>query len=422
MSSSESQADPVVALAAPLSGEVPPAHRLARLIAVATTSVIVILLVAWVRTDPRTNLETDWTSFDNAAERFFASEQVYQPWNGETEPLPYLYPPFVLWLALPLGFLGFFSSWAFSATLTVGTFIGGILLLARAVPGAADRTTGLVLATASGTVVAAALIGQYSGIYVLSLGLAAWLWVNDRQLLAGLALAILSMKPNLAIAVPVVLIWSRSWSALRGFTAGTVAALAASIPFGLDRWSGFASNVQQMAELQEQGQLFSDLMVTNVGAAQSALGLSSSSGVLFAIWLLSSAVLGVATLVAWTRPALAENPVRALSVLAGFMVVANPRMYFYDATLIVFAILGLWFTLDAAGGELSKRWLPRMAPVLWFFSWGGVFKSLNMFVGPLTGLVLVLVAVDIRSATATSSQELHAVDSDIADGPEALAA
>ncbi len=376
--------------------EIARSHLWARRISIVSTAVLVILLAAWVRTDPRVNLETDWTSFDNAAERLFAGERVYVPWSDD-EPLPYLYPPFVLVLAAPLGLLGFYGSWVFSLCLTLSSFGGGIWLLSKTVSGAdVDRSTGLIVATFSGSVVTAALVGQYSGVYVLAFGLAAWLWHNDRQLLAGVALAILVMKPNIAVVVPVALIWARSWRALAGFGLGTVGALVLSVPVGLDKWSGFVSNAQQMGELQRADAVFPEKMVTIVGSLQATFELSSTSLVTLALWLGSCAVVGVSTLVVWTRTEVERQPVRAFGVLAVFAVIANPRMYFYDGTLVAFGFLAIWLTLDSWGGGLGHRWIPRLCAALWFFSWGGVFSSLNAFFGPLAAVGLVAVAVDTR--------------------------
>lgn len=384
--------------------EIARSHLWARRISIVSTAVLVILLAAWVRTDPRVNLETDWTSFDNAAERLFAGEPVYVPWSVD-EPLPYLYPPFVLILAAPLGLLGFYGSWVFSAFFTLSTFLGGIWLLSKTVSGThVARTTGLIVATFSGSVVAAALVGQYSGLYVLAFGLAAWLWHHDRQLLAGVALAFLVMKPNIALVVPVALVWARSWRALGGFGLGTVGAFGLSVPFGLDRWSGFVSNVQQMGELQRADAVFPEKMVTIVGSLQETFDLSSTSLVTLSLWLGSCAIVGVATLVVWTRAEVERQPVRAFGVLAVFAVIANPRMYFYDGTLVIFGFLAIWLTLDSWGGGLARRWIPRLCAALWFFSWGGVFASLNAFVGPLAAVGLVVVAVDTCQQRAVRSE------------------
>ena len=93
--------------------------KLARMGPIAVTGVLVLMLAVWVLDDPSTNLETDWTAFDRAADRFFAGETVYRPFSFEEEPLPYLYPPFVLWLSFPLALFGFLGSYAVAAVSTL---------------------------------------------------------------------------------------------------------------------------------------------------------------------------------------------------------------------------------------------------------------------------------------------------------------
>ncbi|MFT7473936.1 MAG: hypothetical protein ACI81L_000851 [Verrucomicrobiales bacterium] len=373
--------------------DIPRGHQWARRIAIVFTGIIVVMLAAWLRSDPRTRLETDWTAFDNAASRLLSGETVYVPYS-ETEPLPYLYPPFVLLLALPLGLFGFYGSWVVAALMTIVPFVFGVRLFARAEPTAPDRTTGVILCVASGTLVSTALIGQYSGIYVLAIGAAALLWQKDRRILAGVVLAILLVKPNLAISVPVVLVWSRSWRALAGFGGGSIVALALSLPFGLDKWEGFASNVSQIAELQRDGFVPPEKMVTMLGSAQTVFGLGSESAVVIGVWLATAAILGVGVLAVWTPQKLAESPVRAFGALAIFMIVANPRMYFYDGSVIVLGLFGLWMSSSTVGGALARRWIPPICLASWFFLWGGVFTTLNAFVGPLVFVAVLVVAID----------------------------
>ena len=76
-------------------------------------------------------LRTDWTAFDNAASRLLDGEQIYRPLDRETESLPYLYPPYALWLALPLGPVGFLGSYVLAAGSALLAFLGGIWLLRR---------------------------------------------------------------------------------------------------------------------------------------------------------------------------------------------------------------------------------------------------------------------------------------------------
>ncbi len=370
--------------------------KLARMGPIAVTGVLVLMLAVWVLDDPSTNLETDWTAFDRAADRFFAGETVYRPFSFEEEPLPYLYPPFVLWLSFPLALFGFLGSYAVAAVSTLIAYIAGLRWFARAEDGDVDRTTGLIVAICSGVAVGATLIGQYSGFYVLAFGAAVLLFKRDRLALAGLVLALLWIKPNVAIVAPVALVWARSWKTLGGFIAGSVALVLSSLPLGVGLWSGFLGNVQNMAELQEQGIVPIDKMVTVLSSVQTIFGLQDATTVSIAIWLAITTVLGVSILVLWTPDRLAESPVRAFGALALFAVAANPRLYFYDGALVAMGMFALWMNARVRGGELAKRWTQRLAWVVWFGTWGSVFVELNPIVGPAVAVTLILTAVDAR--------------------------
>gem|GEM_PF-1315282 len=429
---------------------VPRSQLWARRSALLIAGVLVFMLAAWVMSDPVENLSTDWTAFDNAADRVFAGEDVYRPYDAEAEPLPYLYPPFALWLALPMALFGFAGSFIYSALLTGICLVVGLRWLTRARVGnsptssgvavdgstgvavdgstgvavdgstgvAVDGSTGVIVGLASGAAISSTLIGQYSGIYALAVGGAAHAYSKDRQGLAGALLALLWLKPNLAIAVPVVLLWSRSWRVLRTFALATTVLALSSLPFGLDQWSGFASNVSMMAELQEDGVVPFRKMVTILGSAQTTFGLDPSSIGALAIWLVSTAVLGVAVLELWTRRSLDESPIRAFAALSLFVVAANPRLYFYDSTLVLLGGVGLWMAANVNGNAFARRMMPPLAVLTWFFLWGGLFVSLNRVVGPLTGLMLVVSAVDhrfvpqVKKSTKIRDYHLFAVDVD----------
>ena len=103
-------------------------------IAMAVSAVLILMLVQWVAQDPIERLSTDWTAFDNAADRLANGETIYRPVDVETEPLPYLYPPFALWLVLPLGWVSFAGSFAISAAMTAITVVLGNVLLLKATP------------------------------------------------------------------------------------------------------------------------------------------------------------------------------------------------------------------------------------------------------------------------------------------------
>ncbi len=382
--------------------DIPASHVLARRLAVLVAGVLVFMIADWVLSDPRANLSTDWTAFDNAADRVVAGETVYRPYSADAEPLPYLYPPFALLLALPLAAFGFFGSFAVSALAPFVAFVSGLRLFGRAETAVVDRTTGLVVGIASGAAIGSSLIGQYSGFYVLAFGAATLLYTKDRRGLAGLALACLWLKPNIAVAVPVVLVWARSWRTLGGFGGGTAALLLLSLPFGLDQWRGFFSNAQMMVELQEEGIVPFDKMVTVLGGAQTIAGFDANSVTALVLWLTVAIVLGISTVILWTPDKLAESPVRAFGALALFVIAANPRMYFYDAALVVLGMYGVWMHAQVSGGAIARRWTTVLSVLVWFMLWGNVFSALNRFVGPLVAVALVLTAIDSRRSVSSA--------------------
>ena len=389
---------------------VPAGETRFRLLALVLGGALIVLAIGTVSQEGLEGIRTDWTAFDNAASRLLGGEQVYRPWDAEVETLPYLYPPYALWLAVPLGLVGFLGSYVLAAGSALLAFLGGIWLLRRtALRGepSQDRsvsiTTGLIAACTTGTAFSTVLIGQYSGLYVLALGLGLWLFINDRPALAGLALAILILKPNIAIALVVVLLWSRSWRALAGFGAGTVGALASSIPFGLSGWSGFWANVQQIADLQAMGVVPASKMVTFVSAVVELTGTSATSPLAIGSWLVFTTVVGVATLVVWAPKRFAESPQRAFAIWAIFVIIANPRMFFYDGTLVIFGVLALWSLPSGMLGKRGKRLLPAIAFGLWFASWGAAFSALNVLVAPLGGLLITIVAFEAWSEGRNSS-------------------
>ena len=387
------------------------------------SGVVIFMLVAWVLGDPMENLRTDWVAFDNASDRLLAGEDVYRSLDIETEPLPYLYPPFALLLTLPLAPLGFFSSWAFSALLTASTFIAGIWFAMRSHGSPAAPGATAVIALTTGTFVATVLIAQYSGLYVLALGLGLWLWSRDRAVLAGLALAILLIKPNIGLAVPIILLWSRSWRTLGGFALGSALSFMISLAFGIGRWGEFFSSLQNQVDLKSSGLAPTEKMVTFVGGVQSIFGLEAGAPATVAIWLISSLIMGIATLAVWTPNRLKENLPRAIGVFALFVVAANPRLYFYDASVIVFGVFVLWHQRERLG-QRTMRWLPVLSMALWVASWGTVFNVLNSAVAPLSAVLLVLVALDSRAVAASLKAENveFAGFSDSAAGPSSRAA
>lgn len=375
---------------------IPGSHLWMRRIALLSAGVLTFMLIAWVLTDPIENLATDWTAFDTTADRVFAGEDLYRPYEATSEPLPYLYPPYALWLVLPLAALGFTGSFLFSALLSAGSLVAGVVAMARSELRQVDKATGVIVGLASGAALSSVLIGQYSGLYALAIGGAAVAFSTDRRGAAGAFLALLWIKPNLAVAVPVVLLWSRSWRVLASFAISSTALFASSLVFGVGQWAGFLANAQMMAELQEEGIVPFRKMVTMLGSVQTVLNVETAGPGLLLFWVVTSGFLGVAVLQLWSRDALAASPSRAFGALALFVVAANPRLYFYDATLVVVGVLGIWMAAQAMSSPRVRAAMSWLALLAWLSLWGGVFVPLNVLVGPVSGAILLVSALDHR--------------------------
>ena len=366
-----------------------------RLLALLIAGVLVVMLSVWVLEDPVENLSTDWTAFDNAADRVWNGETVYRPYDADIEPLPYLYPPYALWLSLPLALGGFAWSFLFSAALTLVAMVAAVrLLLGLAPADMIDRRAAFVLPLSTGAVISSTLIGQYSGLLALSIAGGAVLFSRGRHLAAGVVLALLCLKPNLAVAVPVVLLWSRSWRTLRGFGLGAGGLVVVSLPFGLESWRGFTDNIAMMAELQRDDIVPFHKMITLQGSLHQAIGLDGSAPLLWVLWGVAVTVMGLSVLWAWRPVELVASPLRAFGVLSLFVVAANARLYFYDGTLVAIGGLALFLALPSYTSERIRRAVVALLVALWGVLWGGLFLSLNPFVGPLVALLIVLTGLD----------------------------
>ena len=382
------------------------AWRLSRLGALLIGGVLTFMIFFDRITGPRAGIATDWIAFDNAADRLWSGETIYRALDTETEPLPYLYPPFTLWLATPLALFGFVMSWVVSMlAMAVALVVGFAKMLGSGV--GHHRGAALAIALSTGSVASSVLIGQYSGLYVLAVGCAVAAWKEDREGLAGVFLALLWIKPNLAVAVFVVLAWGRAWTALRSFTATAGALVGSSLLLGIELWAGFFENAERMVELQREGLVPIDKMVTLQATLQETSGLSGSAPLLWAVWAVCVGLAGLATLSMWA-PLMREQSIeRSFAVLLCFMVGANPRLYFYDGVLVVAAGLLLVAAREFVVGDRSKKLLAVFFGVLWIGSWGAVWRELNLVVGPLALTICLVVAVNARQASVRNADHVE---------------
>jgi hypothetical protein len=149
--------------------------------------------------------------------------------------LAFYYPPMILLLILPLGWLGY------SMALAVFLIGESALLLACLRRILTPRWAWLPLLAWPGFLMNG-LSGQNAPLSASCFAAAA-LWLERRPVLAGCCLGGLACKPQLAVCVPIALLAARRWRALAACGASAVFYAALSwLVLGTQAWRGFLAN------------------------------------------------------------------------------------------------------------------------------------------------------------------------------------
>ncbi len=252
----------------------------------------------------------------------------------------WFYPPLFYLCILPFGYLPlYFPAFLPFAGLSLGLFMGA---LKRAL-GAEIRW--VILFSSAGFWLN--LLRGQNGLLTAALLLLTLISLEKRPRWAGVFLALLTIKPQLALFLPLLLLKTRSWRAL-GWSVLTLAGLTGISLWvlGWDTWSHWLSSLSWAQALLEHDGFHSDYWyhTTSVYTFLRLLGVSSvwSYGVHFSVALL---VAGSA-LWAW-RAEISLEQKGSLAVLASLLL--SPYVMEYDlcATLLV---------LYWGGRFLDPRW------------------------------------------------------------------
>lgn len=284
----------------------------------------------------------------------FAYQQLAAP--GAIYVAPWNSPPTFLIVACALALLPYAASALLFLAASAALFFfairkllpdGRALLLAATAPAVVYH---------AGTVQAGLLIG---GISALALA-----WLERRPRAAGALIALLAIKPHLALLWPLYLALTRQWLAFAAAAATACAfALSAGLAFGFDAYVRFFANLaasQNLISLQQittpaYASLYANLL--DLGAAQ---GLALAAHVLSAL----------AAIAFSCRVFLTGDRAAAGAALSAATMLISPYLFFYDHTLLMAgaALLGAprtplgWAAaIGAWGGGLSVAlgyWLP----------------------------------------------------------------
>jgi hypothetical protein len=198
---------------------------------------------------------------------------------GPNTPLRnWSYPPHYLLFISWLGFVSFHAGLVVFLGGTLALFLFAVNVFRREYAPTSDlRVLSLALAGYVLMMLAFSQNGFMSAAFLL-LGLA---WMRRRPALAGLAFACLTVKPQLGLLIPVLLVFDRNWAAVLWsavFTALLVA-LSAAV-YGLESWGAYLGETAgyQRAIMLEATGNFIDMMPTVLGSMR-AWSFSASSAV-----------------------------------------------------------------------------------------------------------------------------------------------
>jgi arabinofuranan 3-O-arabinosyltransferase len=266
--------------------------------------------------------------------------------GAQLEGYLYIYPPVLLVLTAPLGFVPYIpalvlwlsAGWfAFYRALCLALPGRGALLLALATPAVFINT----IAGQNGTWTAA--------LFGWGLGL-----LNRRPTLAGGLLGLLVFKPQLGILIPVALAAGRHWRALAAAAVTAAALLAVSaLWFGTDIWIHYIRLVGLLRRLILEEGTGVWYRFVSVFVATRRLGVPVETTYL--VQGIATVLAGVAVALVWFRdaPAGIKNAVLLLGTC-----LATPFLQDYDLVFGALAVAWLWqasAASETAGAANSER-------------------------------------------------------------------
>ncbi len=233
------------------------------------------------------------------------------------KPLPYLNPPELAWLVTPLSVLPYsLAAWIWTALLAAAF----VLVFTLVAPGRGlIRLIHGVGAAALLPVFVGVLFGQVSLLVVAAVALSWRLLSRGRPWLAGVALGLLILKPQIAFLVPLTLL-------LAGYGRVALAWLAVSVPLGVVTL--LATGTAVFHQIAQSLQLVSAVP----GPVQSSL-LRQLPLPLAIIGIV--VVLGVSTVTLWRGRGSGPSLPIAIGLISSVLV--SPYVNFYDLCALVLA-------------------------------------------------------------------------------------
>lgn len=222
-------------------------------------------------------LNGDQVLIFNHRDYFSQLEQVFGPQN---QIRAWSYPPHILLILLPLAHFPYEVALALFLALTFVLFLAAAEAFRRAETLDADRIVVPAAIAAFATVNLAATQNGFLTGALLLFGLACR---GRRPVLAGIAFGLLTVKPQLGVLVPLLLMFERDWATIFWSAFVTLAlVILSAVMFGPEVWHAYltVTVVEQRSVLTDWSGVFLYMMPTVFGSVRSLGGDPSLAAIL----------------------------------------------------------------------------------------------------------------------------------------------
>ena len=310
-------------------------------------------------------------AYDIAAHR--SIEQQIVPTVGY---LPFVYPPPFLFAVLPFGMAPFSIAFAAWILITAALYIA-----------ATRRIIDLRFALAQAAAAANFIVGQ-NGFLTCAIFVRGTALLASRPFLGGLILGLLSLKPQLAVLVPIALLAGREWRAIAGGAlCSLLLAAVGLLLLGTASYEGFIGMIGHFSRWLGDGR-WRWGEIASLYAMLRFFGVNQALAL--AIHFCLALVAAVMTGYAW-----ATKSDRRVAILAASSLLASPYVFTYDGLLLVMPL-----------ADLMRRGKSRAFGLIWLLSLLPVIGYFRPFPNtiPLAAMVS-LWALHSRSSQSSASQD-----------------
>ena len=290
---------------------------------------------------------------EGAGDRIYDKKRIRAEFKKVHPPNPPGYPigyppPIYQLFSLPQPALGYLTTVrAILMAMPLVHALGALLMVAAVRLPRSDprrgtwREVALGFAIAAPGAISTIVSGQLGGVWTLSAGLAVWAWSRGRPTLAGVALAVLWMKPTLAVPVVVALALLGEGTILAGMVVGGAGVLALSIAAdGTAPWKAYLGRMSAFDKTLDDFWIHRHRQVNVRGLVGTLVPVESWREPVG--WLGACVATGYTGWVAFASKTTAggdplRDDLRRGLVLAAALI-AGPHMFEYDLGLDAFAM------------------------------------------------------------------------------------